>query len=349
MERKKILILAASLEVGGAEKFCQQLALYAPPEYEFHYLVFHTETGAYEAALLDRGCQIFHWPKPGENYGKYLKNLVNLMKKEAYCGVHAHNMFGCGLCMLAGRLAGVPLRIAHAHSELRQGGFCRRVYETAMACLIRRFATHRLACSAESGRRLFGVSQWRTVPNGIRREDFVFTPAGRARIRRELGLNQAVVIGHAGHLNPVKNQQFLLELLPKLRKYGDFRLLFLGDGPDREMLSERILKLNLKEFVILYGNVEEMAPFYSAMDIFCLPSLYEGMPLALLEARCGGLPCFVSEHIRYRDAGVKALPLSDPDAWVAELSVIEGRIPGQVPDIRETLAPIYEIYGGNSP
>ena len=346
MERKKILILAASLEVGGAEKFCQQLALYAPPEYEFHYLVFHAETGAYEAALLARGCKIFHWQKPGKNYGKYLKKLVNLMKTEGYSCVHAHNMFGCGLCMLSGRLAGVPVRIAHAHSELREGGLCRRVYESAMAFLIRRFATHRLACSAEAGRRLFGVSQWRTVPNGIRREEFAFSPIDRARIRRELGLNQAVVIGHAGHLNAVKNQRFLLELLPKLRKYGDFRLLFLGDGPDREMLSERISKQNLKEYVILHGNTEEMGPFYSAMDLFCLPSLYEGMPLALLEARCNGLPCFVSEHVRYRDPGVKAFPLSDPDAWVTELSAASGRIPGQVPDIQETLAQIYEIYGG---
>ena len=349
MERKKILILAASLEVGGAEKFCRDVALYAPPEYEFHYIVFHTETGAYEPALMDRGCKIFHWCAPGRNYGKYLKNLVNLMKTEGYYGVHAHNMFGCGFCLLAGRLAGVPLRIAHAHSELKEGGFCRRVYESAMAYLICRFATHRLACSEEAGRRLFGVSQWRTIPNGIHRESFTFSPSDRARIRKKLGLNQAEVIGHVGHLNRVKNQQFLLELLPRLRKYGDYRLLFLGDGPDREMLNRRIRELNMEEFVILYGNTEEIGPFYSAMDIFCLPSLYEGMPLALLEARCSGLPCFVSENVRYRDAGVKALPLYDPDAWVAELSANSGRIPGQVPDIRETMERIYEIYGREAP
>ena len=105
----------------------------------------------------------------------------------------------------------------------------------------------------------------------------------------------------------------------------------------------------MEEFVILYGNTEEICKFYSAMDIFCLPSLYEGMPLALLEARCSGLPCFVSENVRYRDAGVKALPLYDPDIWVAELSVNSGRIPGQVPDIRETMERIYEIYGREAP
>ena len=345
MEKRKILILAASLQVGGAEKICADLALYAPEEYEFHYIVFHKETGCYEPALLARGCTIHRLSPPGQSYWKYLCRLTRLMGREGVYAVHAHNMFGCGSAMLAGWLAGVPIRIAHAHSELKEGGFARRFYEGAMGALIGLFATDRVACSEGAGRRLFGVSHWRTIPNGIHREKFAFSEKGRKAIRRKYGLGDAVVIGHAGHLNPVKNQKFLLEILPELRKNGDFRLLLLGDGPDRNSLIQKIMERKMEDFVILPGNMEEMAAYYSAMDLFCLPSLYEGMPLALLEARCSGLPCFVSEHVACSDPGVHSLPLSDPGAWVRELSATRGRIPGEVPDIRDTMARIYEIYG----
>ena len=193
------------------------------------------------------------------------------------------------------------------------------------------------------------MSDWRTIPNGIEKEKFRFSETDRAEIRRKYGLEKALVIGHAGHLNKVKNQKFLVELLIELRKSGDYRLLLLGDGPDREILTERIQELNLEKFVTITGNIEEIWKFYSAMDMFCLPSLYEGMPLALLEARSSGLPCFVSENVAYRDAGVKAIPLGRPEEWLRELSANRGRIPGNVPDIRETAAPIYGLYGRERP
>lgn len=349
MEKTKILILAASLQVGGAEKFCRDLALYGPEAYEFHYLVFHREMGVYEPSLLTRGCTVHRLPPPGQNYWKYLCRLTRLMAREGYRAVHAHNMFGCGFAMLAAWLAGVPVRIAHAHSELKEGGIRRRIYEKAMGTLIRAFASDRVACSEAAGKRLFGVSDWRTIPNGIAKERYTFSESHRAEIRRKYGLGDAVVIGHAGHLNPVKNQKFLLELLPELRKFGDFRLILLGDGPDKEGIIRRIQELKIEEFVILTGNVEKIWKFYSAMDIFCLPSLYEGMPLALLEARCNGLPSIVSENIAYRDGGVTAISLDRPEEWLRALSAIRGRIPGDVPDIRETMAPIYELYGRDFP
>jgi len=143
----------------------------------------------------------------------------------------------------------------------------------------------------------------------------------------------------------VKNQKFLLELLPELRKRGDFRLLLLGGGPDRSRLLEIIKGMKLEEFVIMPGNVEEIWKYYSAMDAFCLPSRYEGMPLALLEARCSGLPCFVSDTVAWRDPGTVGLPLGAPGEWVRELSAVRGRIPGEVPDIRQTMGAIYQIYG----
>ena len=349
MEPKKILILAASLRVGGAEKFCRDIALCAPPGYEFHYIVFDKEPGDYEPALRAAGCTIFHDPPPGPHYIKYVCRLTRRMRREGYAAVHAHNMFGCGWAMLAGRLAGVPVRIAHAHSALREGGGLRRLYEIAMGALIRRSATHWLACSEDAGARLFGVHEWTTVPNGIRREDFRFSVVDRAEIRRRYGLEGAFVIGHAGHFNRVKNQKFLVSLLPRLRESGDFRLLLLGDGAEREGIKSDISRLKLEEYVILPGNMEEIGPFYSAMDVFALPSLYEGLPLALLEARSSGLPCVISDTVGFRDDGTCALSLEDGDAWVRELSAVRGRIPGEVWDIRDTMAAIYAIYEGGNP
>lgn len=341
-----MLILPGALAVGGAEKMARDIALCAEPgKWEFHYLVFGTKVGEYETQLTDAGCSIFHVPLPSENYLVYLFKLIRLMQREEYAIVHAHTMFSCGWAMLAGKIAGVPRRIAHAHSSLRDGGgWGRRCYEFAMGQLILGCATDFAACSPAAGVRLFGRRYWKRrgclLPNGIHRAAFLFNAENRRRIRREYGLEDCFVIGHAGHFCNVKNQRFLLELLPELLEIRpNAHLLLLGDGEDRAMLENLIRALGISGHVTLAGNVTDVGAYLSAMDVFAFPSLYEGAPLALLEARANGLPCVVSHRV-----AENGIPLEDAPAWVAEILQARRGDGAAVLDIRAAMERVYGLY-----
>lgn len=347
MQKKKVLIIAGSLKTGGAEKVARDIALYADrARYEFHYIVFGEEVGEYEAQLHALGCQIFYFEVPSSGYLHYIKELRSLMARQRYAVLHAHTMFNCGWAMAVGKRAGIPARIAHAHSALADGGgLVKGVYETVMGILIRRCATEFAACSEQAGIRLFGRKTWEAkgmlIPNGVETSAFAFRKEDRKLIRSRYGLEDRFVIGHAGHLNSVKNQKFLLELLPELLKIRpDACLLLLGEGEDRAMLECRIRELGLENQVILTGNVDDVAAHLSAMDVFALPSLYEGMPLALLEARCNGLPCVISEGV----PGEGKLPLSEPERWIGAICRAERGAGEKVQDIRSTMQAIYDCY-----
>ena len=325
--KKKILILAAKLHIGGAEKVARDIALYAPEgKYEFHYIVFGDEVGAYETQVIEKGAKVFHWSQPSENYLKFFRNLLSLMKKERYHVVHAHNMFNCGFTMLAGAMADIPVRISHSHSALvSHPSLAKRVYEKIMQFLILRCSTDLVACGVAAGKRLFGDrDDVQLILNGIDMAQFAYNTQKRDTIRRELQLEDRFVLGHAGHLAGVKNQAFLLDLMPHiLEKRPDAMLLLLGEGDDRPMLEQKIRDMKLNDSVIMTGNVTNVADYLSAMDVFVFPSLYEGLPLSILEVQANGLPCVISDGVPqdvFLTELIHPLSLKDPkEQWVAEI------------------------------
>ncbi len=327
MKKTKVLVIAASLRIGGAEKVARDVALYAPSgQYELHYLVFGDEIGAYEHQLQEKGCTIFHLAEPSDSYPQFLKALRKLMKTHRYDIVHAHNMFNCGWTMLLAACAGVPVRIAHSHSALDDGNsVVKQVYEAVMCFLILTCSTDLVGCGEKAGRRLFGEKAWakrgNLILNGIDVAAFAYDEQKRAATREALGLAERFVLGHAGHLAAVKNQSFLLELMPEVLKHKpDAMLLLLGEGEDRPMLEQKIRDMGLEHHVIMTGNVTNVADYLSAMDVFVFPSLFEGLPLSILEVQANGLPCVISTGVPkdvFLTDLLKPLALSDPKKnWV---------------------------------
>ncbi len=331
---KKILQIIGKLYIGGAEKVARDLGLYGDPEkFRVDYVVFGADVGAYEPELLEKGCRIYHLDPPSQGYGAYVRRLKALIRDNGYDAVHCHTMFSSGWAMWAARQQGVPLRIAHSHSirGFEHRSWLKNLYERTMRQVILRNATHLVACGEQAGCWLFGREAFRTrgvtVLNGIDTKTFSYDPAARREVRQALGLEQSYVVGHVGHMAAVKNQSFLLELLPRLRKARpNAVLLLLGDGADREMLQARAKALELSDSVIFTGNVTDVHRYLSAMDGFAFPSLYEGMPLSLVEVQANGLPCVLSDRVP-RDIFLTdllhPLPLEEPEAWVRALSTLE--------------------------
>ncbi|MBR3381728.1 MAG: glycosyltransferase [Clostridia bacterium] len=359
---KKVLIIAGALHIGGAEKVCRDIGLFAKGRCEVHYLVFGDRVGEYEEELTEVGCKVLHTAPPANGHKAYYDYLVRLIRQERYDVIHSHTMFNSGWAMLAARRCGVPVRIAHSHSALEVPmPLYKKCYEALMRRMILKNATVYAACGQKAGERLYGKKAFESkgvlLINGIQTAAFAYDEAARERVRRKHGLEGGFVIGHVGHLADVKNQSFLIKMMPKLLlRRPDARLLMLGEGSDRQMLETLIEQFGLKERVLMTGNVRNVNEYLSAMDVFAFPSLYEGLPLSIVEVQANGLPCIISDRVP-KDVFVtdllRTLPLDNADEWVDAICSARRnnseeycslvRMAGM--DVRGFMEKVYSLYG----
>lgn len=361
---RKILLIIGKLYVGGAERVGRDIGYYADKtKYEIHYLVFGEETGAYEEELGNTGCVIHHTAPPSESYLQYYRFLRNLIQTEQYDVIHSHTMFSSGWAMLAGKACAVPIRIAHSHTIRgpEKRGILKNTYEHVMRQIVIHTATDLVACGKGAGEWFYGAKTFQArgqlIYNGIGLKEFTYSEEARNKIRIRHRIQDCFVIGHVGHLAAVKNQKFLLKLMPEILKLKpNAVLLLLGDGEDKNLLESQIQQSDLQDHVIMTGNVHNVGEYMSAMDVFAFPSLYEGMPLALVEAQTNGLPCLISDRIpsdiQLTDL-VKAMPTEGAESqWICSITEAGRGNPsayGQIMyqlgfDTSVMLGQIYQLY-----
>lgn len=250
--------------------------------------------------------------------------MFKIFRKGRYDVVHSHldwfmNSYVCFLAMLAG----IKKRIAHHHQaysissnshsglfvtpDLFRGGitnFIKRTLCSIFRIPCKLFATHWLACGEAAaingwGKGAVVKGKVTILPNAIDPERFKFSESARREIRAKYGIAEDdFVIGHVGRFYPQKNHEFLVDVFCEVRQQNPkAKLLLLGDGPLQEKIRQKVETLGIAESVIFAGLQKDTAPFYSAMDVFVFPSLWEGLPLTLVEAQYAGLPCVVSENV----------------------------------------------------
>ena len=357
-----ILHIAASLKIGGAEKVAAMIGeMQDPSKYQNHYIVFGNEIGAYEDDLIKQGCKIFHINPPSNNYRNFLNTLKKIMQAYPYRAVHAHTMFNAGWAMHMSKKMKVPVRISHSHSALDiNGGMKTNIYEKIMRYMILTCSTDLIACGEKAGIRLFGEKEYRKrahlILNGIDTKQFKFNTESRLKIRQKHNLEERYVIGHTGHLATVKNQKYLIELMPEILKVKpSAKLLLLGEGEDRKMLEDTIKRLELEDHVIMTGNVMNVSDYLSAMDVFAFPSLYEGMPLSIIEVQANGLPCVLSTGVPkdvYLTDLIHPVSLEEKGKWMELICQCERKNPEKYAgamkesgfDVSVAMRKIYDIY-----
>ena len=135
------------------------------------------------------------------------------------------------------------------------------------------------------------------------------------------------MLGHVGRFTEQKNHAYLLKVFAEVKRLVcDARLMLLGTGSLEAHVADAARELGFGNDVVFVGSVSDAYRYYSAMDCFVFPSIYEGMPLALLEAQASGLPCVVSDAISsmsFVSQNISVLPLGcDPVKWAE--AVFEG-------------------------
>lgn len=278
-----------------------------------------------EAELRKWG-RLYVLPSRKKNLPSYLLSLRNLIAREGYEIVHIHgNSATMAFDLLAAFLGGATVRITHVHNCAPQP----LLKQKTLGVLLNRLVTRPVACSEAAGKMLY-TRPFTVLTNGVDCKRFSFSPEIRAAIRNELHISDAFVVGHIGRFSPQKNHRRLLRIFASLLQLRPSAVLLLcGEGEDMAGCREEAAKLDIADSVLFLGKVEQPQNYYQAMDVFVLPSLFEGLPLVGVEAQCAGLPCVFSDAIT-KETGILPncvfLPLEAPDASWAD-AIVNRRVP----------------------
>lgn len=305
----RVLQVVPSLSrAAGVARFVYNMERYHDEErvhYDFmHHAIrdgVYMHKKRYDEELKARGCSVYPVNYAGDNLRRFMREVHEVFEKVGpnYDIVHCH-MPNSAFCVLReAELAGIKHRVLHSHLNNSSDKFLHRLRNVPLNAIGKHYATDRIACSEDAGRFLFGSQPFTVINNGIPLEQFAYSPGSRERLRAELGIGHAdPVIGCVGRFVKQKNFPFAIRVFAKFHEaFPDAKMLILGDGDDRDEIEELIASEHLSNEVILAGVREDINKLYSAMDIFFMPSLYEGLPVSAVEAQAAGLPCVYSNKV----------------------------------------------------
>lgn len=211
--------------------------------------------------------------------------------------VHIHgSSSGIILEALIAKIAGVRTVITHSHSSRGDHKIMHKLLRPVLA----KMSDVHLTCGKLAGQWMYGSEDFSIIPNGIDTEKYLFSVQQRYEVRRELSIaDSEILIGHVGGFNAVKNQVFLVRLLHGLFSKGrtEFKLILIGRGTMMNDVRIEAERLGVAKNIIFTGQRQDIPQLMMAMDVFCLPSLYEGFPIVAVEAQAAGLPLFVSSTV----------------------------------------------------
>ena len=266
---------------------------------QFDFLTHRKEKGAYDDEIEKLGGKVYHAPRLyPQNYLKYFRWMQDFfLEHPEYRIVHSHIDSMSYLPLLAAKKAGIPIRIAHSHNTKIPMDF-KYPLKQYFRMKINIVCNYRLACGKEAGNHLFGGHDFSIIPNAIMPDAFYFNENVRLKKREELKIKDKFVIGHVGRFSRQKNHSFLIRIFSELVKMRPNALLLLvGEGEIKDKIERQVMELGLKNNVVFLGNRSDVNELYQAMDVFVMPSIFEGLPVVGVEAQANGLPCLFSDTI----------------------------------------------------
>lgn len=252
--------------------------------------------------------------------------LYCAFKEKNYQIVHVHLNTMSVFALFAAWRAKVPIRICHNHSTAHWSEGKVTLLKYLLRPLNRVFANRYFACGNVAGRWFYGKrcmdsGKVTVIPNAIETKRFMYDPDARSRLRQELGIDERTfIVGHVGRFKHQKNHRYLLSVFRDvLYQKPDSVLLLVGNGGKQAEILRLAHDMGIASRVVFAGVRNDVDKLYSVMDVFCLPSYYEGMPIVAWEAQCNGLPCLLSDKVtKEAILGQNAyqIQLSRKDLWV---------------------------------
>lgn len=240
---------------------------------------------------------------PYQKINRYLAELTEIFRKNEYKIVHSHLNTLSVFPLYAAKKAGVPIRIAHNHSTAGKGEYKKNIMKYMLRPFAKVNATHYAACSRYAGAWLFGEKavnngEVTIFNNAIDLDKFKFNEEVRSRVRRTLDIEDRFVVGHIGRFCYQKNQEFLIDIFNAVhQKNPNAVLMLIGEGDLEHAVRQKVEDKGLMDSVMFLGNRNDVHELYQAMDVFVLPSRYEGLGMVAVEAQIAGVRTIVSTEV----------------------------------------------------
>lgn len=325
----RILNLFTIMDRGGAETMVMNYYRNIDKaKVQFDFLVHRPEKGSYEEEIQAMGGRIYRMlPIYPQNFAKYKRMLKEFFNEhKEYAIIHSHMSELGYFAFKEAERQGMPFRICHAHSK--PNGFDKKlIVRNYFKKRMMGHITHQFTCGMEAGEWLYGKKhkkEFIVMNNAIEATAFNYDESTEKRVRQQLGIEGKQVIGHVGRFTREKNHHFIIDVFHEIHKdNAESVLLLAGKGVLEESIKQKVFDLGLSHAVKFLGVREDINEIMQSFDLFLFPSLYEGMPLAVVEAQAAGLRVFISDKVSKEcilTESVNVLPLSySAKEWANEL------------------------------
>lgn len=366
---KKILIFGMSSIVGGVENFI--LNLYEnidKNKFEVDFLVTESLEGFYYDKLVKHhNARVFVIPSIKKQFFKSIKLLKNIIKNNDYDFIHI-NLCSSQLFLyiwFLKKYANNKVKIiTHSHSS-GETNTIRKILHYVFRPMLINNTDFFISCSSIAAQWMFGkkiANSDKTIiiKNAILTEKYKYNPLIRSNFRKKYLYNDDnFIIGHVGRFELVKNHDFIIRLFNEYYKINNnARLILVGDGTLKEKIKNDVLNYKLNDVVNFFDVTDHVNEIYQGLDLFILPSLFEGLPIVSIEAQTSGLKCLLSENVTKESnitGNISFLPL-DVNIWLNEMSKIylnrykryydEKKVKAAGYDLKTEIKKIEKIYGG---
>lgn len=297
MEGKKIRI--AYFVSGLAGGVCNVIANYMkhmPDDYIVDIITQNITSDKYRKLYEDLGYNIILVPSKSESVFRNFQAIYKLMKARRYDIVHAHMTLTNCFPLFIASLCGVKIRISHSHMAGK-----RTIKSIILAFMSRKFATDYFACGEEAGQYLYGKQKFQIINNAIELEKYYPNNEIRNSQREKFGIkDKTIVLGHVGRFTYQKNHKKIIDIFEQYHKKNpDSVLLLVGSGEEYQEIKKMVVDRGISKKVIFTGIINDVYNVIQAMDLFLLPSFYEGLCLAAVEIQACGIPCLFSNCVAY--------------------------------------------------
>lgn len=323
----RILQVMGGLNRGGAETMVMNFyKAIDRNEVQFDFITHDENKMDYKEEIESMGGKIYVFPKfKGFNILTYRNTWKKFLKNHPeYRILHSHLRSYASIYFPIAKEYGLKT-IIHSHSTSNGNGF-KSIVKYLLQIPLASQADYLFACSKEAGEWLYGTEKVKgdnyfLVKNSIDTSKYRYNYNIRKKYRKDLNLENKLVLGHVGRLSRPKNHIFLLKVFKKiLEKNSNSVLVIIGDGDLKEEINKNIKDLKLEDKVYMLGSRNDIECLLQAMDVFLFPSLWEGLPVAVIEAQSSGIPCILSDSITAEVGllkNLKYLPIDKgEDIWV---------------------------------
>ena len=325
----KVLVLDTVMDRGGAETMMMNyLRNMDRSKVQLDFMVNREYKADYEDEIKELGGKIYRMcPMYPQNFGKYKRQIREFLKEHPeYQIIHSNLEERSYFALKEAKKLNIPVRISHSHNAPK-GFDLKSIVRYYFRARLKPQVTHMFTCGLEAGDWLYGKEnrdKFIMQNNAIDAKAYEYNEEIEKKMRKEFDLEGKFVIGHVGRFFPQKNHSFLIDIFNEVHKKDkDAILMLVGGGELKEEIENKVKSLGLENYVRFTGVRSDVNNIMQCFNVFILPSLFEGLPVTMVEAQAAGLKCIISDKVPKQcdiTGNVQVIPLEkSPEKWAEEI------------------------------